>query len=150
RLAQQLTELALQSGDERARLARGHAMQDQALDLQHDPAPLHASPRVSASLHVRSNLRYSVVAARTTWACGTGSPRPAARNAAPSAMLRMVPPVTLSRASLSGSRSRVGVVAGKIRRQIAARWALSGLGKLTTKRIRRRKAGSSACRKFVV
>ena len=41
-------------------------------------------------------------------------------------MLRMVPPVTPSRASVSGSRSWVGVSAGNARLQIAARWATSG------------------------
>ena len=53
----------------------------------------------------------------------TGSSHSAARKAALRAMLRMLPPVALSRASLPWSMPTVGVRAGNAPRQIASRIA---------------------------
>ena len=65
-------------------------------------------------------------------------------------MLRIVPPATVSRASFAGTSPSVGVVDGKILRQISARPAASGNGNCTMKRSRRRNATSRACFRFVV
>src|SRR5918995_51978 len=51
----------------------------------------------------------------------TGTSSSAAKNAACSAMLRILPPVTLSLASLAVSSPSVGVSAGKMRSQIRVR-----------------------------
>ena len=63
----------------------------------------------------------------------TGSLAPAARNAALSAMLRMLPPETLSRASFSGSRCSVGAAIGKMRLQICVALHRAGKRKLSHK-----------------
>ena len=90
-------------------------------------------------------LRELDAAARRRCAIRTGSSASAARNAALSAMLRMLPPATSSRASLRS----VEPLARRARREDAApdlaRAARRpGYGNCTTKRSRRRKAASSA------
>jgi hypothetical protein len=61
----------------------------------------------------------------------------AAAKAALRAMLRMLPPAMLRLARRAGSMPVVGVAGGKTRDQRAARWAASGKGKSTKKRMRR-------------
>lgn len=80
----------------------------------------------------------------------TGSPACAAKNAALSAMFRMLPPATASRASLSKFNPSVGVCLGNTRRHISARCTTSGKGNVTTYRNRRKNAISKACFMFVV
>src|SRR6516164_70186 len=123
-------------------------LEHQSIDGELNPA--HTHPRISASESGRSIFCASSLAASTRYFMPTGVPACAARNAAFSAMLRMFPPATFSCESFFRSRSWVGVVAGKTRLQMAARWAASGNGKLTVKRSRRWKARSRADFMFVV
>src|SRR5437588_11643927 len=113
------------------------AVQHQFFDVQFDVGWLHIHPPTSASVSDFSNLAYSLRAARNRCFICTGSPASAARKAAFSAMLRILPPVTLRRASFVISRPKVGVLVGKMRCQISARCAASGKGNWTMKRMRR-------------
>src|SRR6266566_5154752 len=121
-------------------------VQHQFLDMQFDVVWLrfHTQPPISASVSDFSSLAYSLRDARSRCTMRTGSSASAARNAALSAILRIFPPVTLSRARRTISRPSVGVLVGKMRRQISPRCAASGNGNWTMKRMRRRKAVSSA------
>src|SRR4051812_7524459 len=141
-------QFLLQTRGEGMLVRRTNAVQHQAIDV--DDHALHAQPRVSDSLKGRSRLAASWRAACSRCAIETGSWSSAARNAALSAMLRMLPPVMLSRASLLLSIALSGVRAGKALRQIASRRAWSGNGKCTTKRKRRWNAKSSAGFRLVV
>src|SRR6266568_976184 len=130
----------------------GEAMQDEFLNMQFDVVWLwfHTQPPISASVRAFSSLVYSLRAARSMCFMRTGSPASAARKAALSAMLRMLPPVMLRRARRDISRSSVGVLDGKMHRQISARCTASGNGNCTMKRMRRRKALSRAFFRLVV
>src|SRR5215217_5321653 len=131
-------------------VSRGDAVEHQLVDVQGDASWRHVHPETSASAKGLSSLLNSERTARWRWAIRTGSLASAARKAALRAMVRMFPPVTLSRASRATSRPWVGVAAGNMRRQISARWVASGKGNCNTKRSRRRKAVSSASFMFVV
>src|SRR5947209_4285369 len=74
------------------------AVQYQLLDMQFDIVGSHAQPPISASVSDFSSLAYSLRDARSRCTMRTGSSASAARNAALSAILRIFPPVTLSRA----------------------------------------------------
>src|SRR5947209_11420264 len=107
------------------------AVQNQLFDVQFDVLWLHTQPPISASVSDFSNLAYSLREARSRCFICTGSPASAARKAAFSAILRILPPVTLRRANFVMSRPWVGVLAGKMRCQISARCAASGKGNWT-------------------
>src|SRR5580704_2851916 len=99
---------------------------------------------LSAAVSWRCSLAYSPRAAAIRCDMRTGSPASAARNAALTAILRMLPPATRSCASLAKFSASVGVADGKARHQMRRRCAVSGNGNSTIKRSRRRNAGSSA------
>ena len=124
----------------------------------HPRSPL--APRLAPPSHPPRNLGFGQLffefgilgACRTKQVHHTdrGSPASAARKAAFRAILRIFPPATFRRASLSKSRFSIGASGGNERRQISARCAASGNGNCTTKRMRRRNAVSSALFRFVV
>src|SRR5207253_11085698 len=119
-------ELALDGLSERLFVGRREPVHDERVDRELDPGARHVQPPVSASVSGFSSFAYSLRAAWSTCDARTVPSPSAARNAALSAMLRMLPPVTLRRARRSTSSVSVGVCRGKIRRQIAARCAASG------------------------
>ncbi len=73
------------------------AAQHQAIDVQSNA--LHTQSLISAPVKERSRFAPSLWAECSRWLMRTGSPVSAARNAALSAMLRMLPPATWSCAS---------------------------------------------------
>src|SRR5437588_2197833 len=130
-------------------LSRREAVQDQLFDVQLNVlccslALIHTQPPISASVKDFSSLAYSLRADRNRYFICTGSPASAARKAALSAILRIFPPVTLSRASFITSSPSVGALVGKMRCQISTRCNMSGNGNWTMKRMRRIKAVSNA------
>src|SRR5258708_18703562 len=149
-LSKQPCQFALHCRADGGTVARREAVQHEFFDMQFDVVWLHTQPPISASVSAFSSLVYSPRAARSRCAMRTGSPASAARKAALSAMLRIFPPVTLRRARREMSSPSVGLLAGTMRRQISARCAASGNGTCTMKRIRRKKALSSAFFRFVV
>src|ERR1700760_5078430 len=98
--------MGLQSSGKCFCFLRPEAMQHKLFDVQVDAA--HTHPRVSASDSERSILGTSNLAASIRSDISTGLSKAAARNAALSAMLRILPPITLSCASFFGSRLDVG------------------------------------------
>src|SRR5579884_798258 len=129
-----------------------HAVDNEPIDVEVDARlALHvAHSLISASVSGRSSLRYSLRAARSRCDMRTGSSAPAAMNAAASAIERMLPPATCSCASFCTSTPSSGACFGNARRQISARWAWSGNGNWTMKRMRRTNAWSSESGRFVV
>src|SRR5215471_10695608 len=94
------------------------AAQDELTDLHADHA---THPATSDSAMGCSNLTYSRRAACNRCGMPSGCPASAARKAASSAMERMLPPETLSRANFRTSSPSAGVSEGKMRPQIAPR-----------------------------
>src|SRR6266852_7465928 len=125
-LSKEPCQLSLNCSANGMAVARREAMQHEFFDMQFDVVRLHTQPPISASVSAFSSLVYSPRAARSRCAMRTGSPASAARKAALSAMLRIFPPVTLRWARREMSSPSVGVLAGKMRRQISARCAASG------------------------
>src|SRR5262249_1491284 len=153
-LGQQPLKLAFHRLGDSIPVARREAVQYELFNMQLNihwlHTRLHIHPAISVSVSGFPILSYSLRAARSRCDMVTGSSLSAARKAPCSAMLRILPPVMLSRASFAISKFSVGVSRGKMRRQISARCVASGNGNWMTKRKRRRKAGSSAAFKLVV
>src|SRR5262249_18712549 len=125
-LGEQPRQLALHPLADAIAVPGREPVQHQLLDMHLDVRWRHTHPPISPSVSGRSNLADSARAARSRCAMPTGSPASAARKAAYSAMLRMLPPATFSRANFPTSSPRVGVWRGKMRRQISARCPASG------------------------
>src|SRR5205814_8006471 len=114
-LCEESLQLALDDFAYAVAVARIKPVQHQFFDGNLYPAAFHTQPLVSVSVKGFSSLRYSWRAARRMCVMRTGSPASAAKNVALSAMLRILPPATLSCASLRASNPSVGVSAGKMR-----------------------------------
>src|SRR5262249_52699636 len=148
-LREHARKLALERVAHGGALQRRHreTVEDQPLDVQIDVhffASTGSSQRNVASSIGFSSARNSVRAASRTSGMVTGEPVCAARKAALSTILLMLPPARLSLARRAKSTPSSGTCGGNILRQIAWRSAGPGNGKFTTKRRRRRNALSSA------
>src|SRR5271157_4838046 len=112
-IGENLRQLRAQGFGQRLAFCVRESVQHQPVDGQVNAA--HAHPRVSASESRRSIFSASSFAASTRCAMATGTPACAAMNAAFRAMLRMLPPATLSCDSFLKSRFWVGVEDGNAR-----------------------------------
>src|SRR6478735_5121195 len=99
------------------------SVQHQFFDVHFDLARIHFQPPSSVWVSGFSSFSYSRRAAPNKCGIRTGSSASAAANAALSAMLRMLPPEIERRARRSISSESIGVLVGKILRQISARCA---------------------------